>query len=120
MRPNIKNTFIQFVRTMDVFENPMVFATVVVGAIFLAGVSSLYQLYGPESEKIVKPKAVLRDGILGAIFTAMAWAFVPESMKGVADSLSSTLPTVSSMSGGVSKSVHFTPEFDVQIGPARF
>ena len=101
----------------------MVFATVVVGAIFLAGVSSLYQLYGPESEGAVKPKAVLRDGILGAIFTAMAWAFVPESMKGVADSLSSTMATVPAlptMSGGASKSVSFAPDFDVQVGPARF
>ncbi len=98
----------------------MVFATVVVGAIFLAGVSSLYQIYGPESEGAVKPKAVLRDGILGAIFTAMAWTFVPESMKGVADSLSSTMATVPAMAGGASKSVSFAPDFDVQVGPARF
>lgn len=107
---------------MDVFENPMVFMTVVVGAAFLAGVSGLYQLYGPESEGAVKPKAVLRDGILGAIFTAMAWTFVPESMKGVADSLSSTIATVPTLTGGgtSSKSVSFGPDFDVQIGPARF
>ena len=108
---------------MDVFENPMVFATVVVGAIFLAGVSSLYQLYGPETEGTVKPKAILRDGILGAIFTAMAWTFVPESMKGVAESLSSTMSTVAtvpSITGGASKSVSFAPDFDIQVGPARF
>jgi hypothetical protein len=107
---------------MEVFENPMVLLTVVIGAAFLAGVSSLYQLYGPETEGAVKPKAILRDGILGAIFTAMAWTFVPESMKGVADSLSSTMPSVPTMSGGgiSSKSVSFGPDFDVQIGPARF
>ncbi len=105
---------------MDVFENPMVLLTVVIGAAFLAGVSGLYQLYGPESEGAVKPKAILRDGILGAIFTAMAWTFVPESMKGVADSLSSTMQTVPTMTGGTSKSVSFGPDFDVQIGPARF
>jgi hypothetical protein len=106
---------------MEVFENPMLLATVVIGAAFLAIVSSLYQMYGPESEGTIKPKAVLRDGVLGAIFTAMAWSFAPESMKGVADSLSSSMTSAPSMTGGgATKSVSFSPDFDIQVGPARF
>jgi hypothetical protein len=106
---------------MDAFENPMLLATIAIGAAFLAGVSSLYQLYGPETEGKVKPKAILRDGILGAIFTAMAWSFAPESMKGVADSLSATMVTTPSMTGGgASKSVSFSSDYDIQVGPARF
>ena len=105
---------------MDMTENPMLLATVVVGAAFLAVISSLYQLYGPESEGKVKPKAVLRDGILGAIFTGIAWSFAPESMKGVADSLSSTMISAPTISDGASKSVRFLPDFDIQVGPARF
>jgi hypothetical protein len=116
-----KNTFIWFVRTMEAFENPMLLATVAIGAAFLAAVSSLYQLYGPETEGKVKPKAVLRDGILGAIFTAMAWSFAPESMKGVADSLSASMASTPSITGGgATKSVSFSSDYDIQVGPARF
>jgi hypothetical protein len=51
----------------------------------------------------------------------MAWSFAPESMKGVADSLSSSMTSAPSMTGGgATKSVSFSPDFDIQVGPARF
>jgi hypothetical protein len=93
-----------------IFEDPKFFISIVVGALVLAGISGAYQKYGPESSGDVKPKAILRDGILGAIFTAMAWTFVPESMKGLTSAVVSTATsTTSSIS-----------DYDIQVGPARF
>ncbi len=93
-----------------IFEDPMFFMSIVVGALVLAGISGAYQKYGPESSGDVKPKAILRDGILGAIFTAMAWTFVPESMKGLTSAVASTATsTTSSIS-----------DYDIQVGPVRF
>jgi hypothetical protein len=120
MRLFDKIAFIELVRTMDMFENPMLLLTVSLGAAVLAVVSSLYQLYGPESQGTVKPKAVLRDGILGAIFTSMAWTFAPESMKAVSDSLSASMTSSASTTNTIAKSVSFASDFDVQVGPARF
>jgi hypothetical protein len=104
---------------MEAFDNPNVLLTLLLGAVFLAGVSTVYQLYGPEAEGAVKPKAVVRDGLLGAIFTGMAWTFVPESMDGAAKSLLSVFAS-SPSTQPIAKSVSFMPDFDVQVGPARF
>jgi hypothetical protein len=104
---------------MDNFENPNVVLTLILGAVFLAGVSTVYQLYGPDAEGAVKPKAVVRDGLLGAIFTGMAWTFVPESMNGVTHSLLSLFTSTQTIQPSL-KSVSFVSDFDVQVGPARF
>lgn len=89
--------------------------TILIGAILLAAISGIYQMNSEENGKTIKPKAVLRDGILGAIFTAMAWTLVPESMKSISESVTtaatnaaSTIPSTSPL------------EYDVQFGPPRF
>lgn len=102
---------------MDVIENPGFFISVVIGGIILAGISSAYQTYSEENQGKVKPKAVLRDGLLGAIFVAMAWTFVPESMKSLTQSVTSSVSSTTSTISNVADSIS---DFDVQIGPARF
>lgn len=96
----------------------MFFVSILIGAGFLALSSFAWQKYSDENEGQVKPKAILRDGILGAIFTAMAWMFLPDSMKqlteSVATSMSSTTTAVVSTTKAVSS------DYDIQIGPARF
>jgi len=87
--------------------------TILIGAITLAVISGVYQLNSEESGKTIKPKAVLRDGILGAIFTAMAWTLVPESMKSITESVTTAATTTA-----ISASNPF--EYDVQVGPPRF
>jgi hypothetical protein len=107
---------------MDNFDlsNPTFLTSLVIGAVILAAASGAFQMYtGEEGEgtRAIKPKAVIRDGILGAIFTAMAWTLVPDSMKHVSESLSSTVTAAASaakpLAGGAS-------DFDLQIGPPRF
>jgi hypothetical protein len=102
---------------MEVFDNPMFMISLLIGAAILAGISSAYQVYGPESEGHVKPKAVMRDGILGAIFTAMAWTLVPDSMKSVTESVTTSMTTVATSAVSVAPGLG---DYDLQIGPARF
>ena len=107
---------------MDNFDlsNPTFLTSLLVGAVVLAAISGAFQMYtGEESEgaHAIKPKAVVRDGILGAIFTAMAWTLVPDSMKQMSESLSST---VTAAAATASSAASNAPDFDLQVGPPRF
>lgn len=106
--------------------NPSFLVSLFVGGAILAAASSAYQIFGSDTDGEVNPKAVLRDGLLGIIFTAMAWTFIPESMKSVTsrvvvgvssatDSLESAGGTILSGAGGSGVGGP-----DLQIGPARF
>ena len=104
---------------MDSVEltNPMFLASVVLGACLLVASSAAYQMYGPDSEGQIKPKALLRDGLLGGIFAAMAWTLVPDSMKQMSETLSST---VTAAAATASSAASNSPDFDLQVGPPRF
>lgn len=95
----------------------MFFVSILIGAFALAGVSAGFQKYSEETEGQIKPKAVLRDGILGAIFTAMAWTFLPDSMKTLTESVTTSVSTATTT---VASTVAHVGDYDVQIGPARF
>jgi hypothetical protein len=107
---------------MDMLENPSFFASLIIGGILLAGISAGFQYMNEENNKQIKPKAILRDGILGIIFTAMAWSFFPDTMGDFSKSLTSkvssataTAESVKSVSGG-----GIGYEYDIQVGPPRF
>jgi hypothetical protein len=64
---------------------------------------------------------LVRDCLLGAIFTAMAWNLVPDSMKSLTDSVSVTVSTAAStVAETASSTVSKTADIDLQVGPARF
>ncbi len=100
--------------------NSTFLVSLVIGAVALAVISGAFQMYTGDDEdgpRTIKPKAVVRDGILGAIFTAMAWTLVPDSMKNMTESLGSTVTAAAASTVG---SVGGASEFDLQVGPARF
>lgn len=108
---------------MDSVEltNPMFLASLVLGAVLLVASSAAYQMYGPDSEGQIKPKALLRDGLLGGIFAAMAWTLVPESMKGITESISSTIGSATTTAvETASSSIGLGGGPDLQVGPPRF
>lgn len=108
---------------MDSVEltNPMFLVSLVLGAGFLVAASAAYQIYGPDSEGHIKPKALLRDGLLGSIFAAMAWTLIPESMKSVTESISSTIGSATTTAvESASSSIGLGGGPDLQVGPARF
>ena len=112
---------------MDIdLTNPTMWLSMVIGAAILAAVSAFLQSQHEDAKpgEPLNTKAVLRDGILGAIFTAMAWTLVPESMESLTNSLSSSVSTaassVSNAASEVTKKASSGADIDLQIGPARF
>ncbi len=109
--------------------NPSFLVSLFVGGALLAAASSAYQIFGSDTDGEINPKAVLRDGLLGIIFTAMAWTFIPESMKSVSSSIAGGVSSVTDslessggtiLSGGGSGGSGSGGGPDLQIGPARF
>ncbi len=105
--------------------NPTFWMSVAVGAIVLAASSAAWQKFGLRDEeeaqepRTLNTKAMVRDGILGAIFTAMAWTLVPDSMKSLSDSVGSGVASAAATTTA-SLSRSSGADFDLQIGPARF
>jgi hypothetical protein len=106
-------------------SSPALLGSVVLAAIALAVLSGFLQMYGSEAKsgEPLNIRAVIRDGILGGIFTAIAWVLVPDTMKGLTSSLSSVATTatksvVPTQSGGSAIPEGFGPE--LQVGPPRF
>ena len=103
---------------MDIFDlsHPTFLTSLVIGAVILAAASGAFQVYsGEEGEGVqaIKPKAIIRDGILGAIFTAMAWTLVPDSMKQVSASLTSTVTAAASAANPPSCPLRCAPAFGI-------
>ena len=104
------------------YTNPVFWATVLIGGLLLCSLSAsitYYQNKDTEEPK-VNIKGLVRDTILGSIFTAMGWALVPESFESVAKTVSSSVSSVSTntlMKGGAPLP---SADFDLQVGPAMF
>ncbi len=99
--------------------SPFFWGSLVLGAIVVAAVSFGFHK-GQSDDQEVNPKALVRDGLLGAIFTAMAWNLVPDSMKHLTESVTSSVTSAASTATSVA-SVSLKPtDIDLQIGPARF
>ena len=107
------------------FTDPAFLITVVLGAVFFCAISFLFTYFESKDGKPqLNTKAILRDLILGAIFTSMAWNFIPESMKSFGDGIKNIVGGVSKttiMTGGSSSiSSSSSSDIDLQVGPASF
>jgi len=110
---------------LDVYTNPMFWVSLLVGGIALAAISYGFQMAQDEGQsKELNVKGLVRDSILGGIFTAMAWTFVPEFMNSITHSATSAASTVTTVGSSAISSLGSTvasaTDVDVQVGPARF
>ena len=113
---------------LDVYTNPMFWVSLLVGGIALAAISYGFQMAQDEGQgqtKELNVKGLVRDTILGGIFTAMAWTFVPEFMKSITQSATSAVSTVSTVGSSAVSSLGSaaavtSTDVDVQVGPPRF
>ena len=72
-------------------------------------------------EKKISQKAVVRDGILGAIFATIVWVMSPETMSSIANSATSLVGGAQEAAQTLGNTqVHKLGEMDVQVGPAKF
>jgi hypothetical protein len=94
--------------------------TLVLGGVVMAIASAFltYQQAKGTHEQSIKPKGIVRDLLLGGIFTAMAWHVAPDTMSSITSSVTervaTTVETATKHSGGS------IPEIDLQVGPASF
>jgi hypothetical protein len=100
--------------------NISMWVSILIGAALLAGISAFLQSQHEDAASELNPKGILRDGILGGIFTAMAWTLVPESMQSIASSVTTSVTAVSAVSEPVAKAVAAAADVDLQVGPASF
>ena len=97
--------------------NISMWVSILIGAALLAGISAFLQSQHEDASPELNPKGIIRDAILGGIFTAMAWTLVPESMQSIASTVTTS---VSSVSAPAVKAVSAAADVDLQVGPASF
>ena len=107
--------------------NPMFWMSLLLGGIVLAAISYGFQMAQDESNEnqTLNVKGIIRDMLLGGIFTAMGWTLLPDAMTNITSGASSLLTTASSIasvktSGGGSGGSGGSNGPDVQVGPPRF
>jgi hypothetical protein len=84
------------------------------------GLSAFIQLNNDTKE--LKNKALVRDGILGAIFTTIVWVMSPETMTTLSSSVNNMVGGVqeATQTLGNTASSYKLGDVDIQVGPARF
>jgi len=91
--------------------------SIIVGACIVAAASAGFQHYSSENNQPIKVKGVVRDAILGGIFVAILWTFVPESMVQITDNVTNT---VSNVATTTTTAVSKSSDIDLQVGPPGF
>ena len=92
--------------------------SVVLVAVFIAGVSAFFQIQSEESGGEINKKTLMRDGLLGAIVGTLGWVMVPESMEKVSSTFVETMDGAETVAE-VAKSVDFEVP-DLIVGNAPF
>ena len=114
---------------MDSFWSSTSFwVSIFVVVIVSVGISAFIQMNTDEHE--IRPKSLIRDGILGSIFTTIVWVLSPETMNSISSGVQSmvggakeaaqTLGNTSSSSSSTSTTYSMGGMDDVQVGPAKF
>lgn len=95
--------------------------SILLGAVVLAAVSAGFHKAQMNEGEDLNIKGIVRDGILGGIFVAMAWTLIPESMTTLSDSVSTTVSTAATkVAAPITRVSGGGPDVEVQVGPARF
>ena len=115
---------------MDSFWSSTSFwVSIFVVVIVSVGLSAVAQMNMEEKE--IRPKSLIRDGILGAIFTTIVWVMSPETMNSISSGVQSMVggakeatQTLGNTSSSTSTTTTTTYSIggmdDVQVGPAKF
>jgi len=106
---------------MDIpYTKPLFWLTVLIGGLLLCSLSGIITYYQNKDtdEPKVNLKGLMRDTILGSIFTAMGWTLVPESFESVANTVSSSVSTT--VQNVTTNTLVGGGDFDLQVGPAMF
>lgn len=100
------------------FENTSLLISVLIGGILISILGTAQTIYIQKEEFQVKGAA--RDFFIGAILVTFLYQIVPESVTGFGSFLKDVkMPDMKTFTGGGSVPT-LNPDFDLQVGVARF
>jgi hypothetical protein len=108
---------------MDSFwSKPTYWISIVVVSLVMALLSAYAQ--SQLEDKEIKTKGLVRDGILGAIFTTIVWVMSPDTIKNMVEPLEKmvggAVTTASETVGASVSNMPNVPDVDIQVGPVQF
>jgi sensor histidine kinase regulating citrate/malate metabolism len=105
---------------MDSFWSlPSFWVSILISCLLSIGVSAFIQLNTDENK--IKNKALVRDGILGAIFTTIVWVMSPETMDSISSSAQNLIGGAKEAAQTLGSTTYkLGEEVDIQVGPAKF
>jgi sensor histidine kinase regulating citrate/malate metabolism len=105
---------------MDSFWSlPSFWVSILISCLLSIGVSAFIQLNTDENK--IKNKALIRDGILGAIFTTIVWVMSPETMDSISSSAQNLIGGAKEAAQTLGSTTYkLGEEVDIQVGPAKF
>lgn len=100
------------------FENTSLFISVLIGGILISLLGTAQTIYIQKEDFQVKGAA--RDFFIGAILVTFLYQIVPESVTGFGSFLKDVkIPDMKTLTGGGAGPT-LNPDFDLQVGVARF
>ena len=100
------------------FENTSLLISVLIGGILISILGTAQTIYIQKEDFQVKGAA--RDFFIGAILVTFLYQIVPESVTGFGSFLKDVkMPDMKTLTGGGSGPT-LNPDFDLQVGVARF
>jgi hypothetical protein len=100
------------------FENTSLFISVLIGGILISLLGTAQTIYIQKEQ--FQAKGAARDFFIGAILVTFLYQIVPESVTGFGSFLKDMkMPDMKSLTGGGSEPT-LNPDFDLQVGVARF
>lgn len=100
------------------FDNTSLLISVLIGGIIISLLGTAQTIYVQKEDFQVKGAA--RDFFIGAILVTFLYQIVPESVTGFGSFLKDVkMPELKTLTGG-GGDVKLNPDFDLQVGVARF
>lgn len=100
------------------FENTSLFISVLIGGLIISLLGTAQTIYIQKED--FQPKGAARDFFIGAILVTFLYQIVPESVTGFGSLLKDMkMPDIKNLTGGAAEA-KLNPDFDLQVGVARF
>lgn len=100
------------------FENTSLLISVLIGGLIISLLGTAQTLY--IQKESFQPKGAMRDFFIGAILVTFLYQIVPESVTGFGSFLKDVkVPDFKTLTGGGGEP-RLNPDFDLQVGVARF
>jgi hypothetical protein len=100
------------------FDNTSLIISVLIGGLIISLLGTAQTIYVQKED--FQPKGAARDFFIGAILVTFLYQIVPESVTGFGSFMKDMkIPDMKTLTGGAAQPT-LNPDFDLQVGVARF